>query len=70
MYRLIFEPPESEDRDHGYAVRNYRAVEPDYGTMADLERLLREAHRRGIGIVLDYVLNHASAASAGPRCPG
>ena len=52
---------ESEDRDHGYAVRNYRTVEHDYGTMADLDHLLDEAHRRGIGVVLDYVLNHASA---------
>ena len=67
---------ESEDRDHGYAVRNYRAIEPDYGTMSDLERLLAAAHRRGIGVVLDYVINHASAqhplflsAVASPHSP-
>ena len=67
---------ESEDRDHGYAVRNYRAVEADYGTMADLQGLLASAQRRGIGVVLDYVINHASAqhplfrsAAASPRSP-
>jgi alpha-amylase len=67
---------ESEDRDHGYAVRNYRAIEPDYGVMADLERLLAAAHSRGIGVVLDYVINHASAqhplfrsAASSPRSP-
>jgi glycosidase len=51
----------SEDRDHGYAVVNYRAIEPDYGTLADFDRLLAEAHRRGIAVILDYVINHAAA---------
>ena len=52
----------SEDRDHGYAVMDYRAIEPDYGTLADFDRLLAEAHRRGIGIIVDYVINHSAAA--------
>ncbi len=50
----------SGDRDHGYAVEDFRTIEPDYGTMADFEELLKEAHSRGIGIVIDYVINHAS----------
>ena len=51
----------SQDQDHGYAVSNYRDIEPDYGTMADFERLLAEAHRRGIGVILDYLPNHSAA---------
>jgi alpha-amylase len=50
----------SADRDHGYATTDFRAIEPQYGTLADFDELIREAHRRGIGIVMDYVVNHAS----------
>lgn len=52
----------SEDRDHGYAVADYRAVEPDYGTLADFDALLAAARAQGIGIVLDHVMNHSAAA--------
>ena len=51
----------SADHDHGYAVVNYREIEPDYGTLADFDRLLAEAHQRGIGVIVDYVINHSSA---------
>jgi glycosidase len=51
----------SEDHDHGYAVTNYRDVEPDYGTLADLDDLLVQAHARGIGVIVDYVMNHSAA---------
>lgn len=51
----------SQDRDHGYAVKDYRAIEPQYGTLADFDTLLREAHARGIGVVIDYVINHSAA---------
>ncbi len=51
----------SSDRDHGYAVVNYREIEPDYGTLADFDRLLAEAHQRGIGVIVDYVINHSSS---------
>lgn len=50
----------SADHDHGYATADYRRIEPQYGTLADFDELVREAHKRGIGIVMDYVLNHAS----------
>ena len=50
----------SGDHDHGYAVTDYRAIEPAYGTMADFDELVRQAHARGIGIVIDYVINHSS----------
>ncbi|WP_298828554.1 alpha-amylase family glycosyl hydrolase [uncultured Piscinibacter sp.] len=51
----------SQDGDHGYAVADYRNVDPAYGTLADLDELLREAHARGIGVVVDYVMNHSAA---------
>ena len=54
---------ESADNDHGYAVENYRAIESDYGTMADFEALLAAAHGRGIAIIVDYVMNHAASSN-------
>ncbi|MFT7773164.1 alpha-amylase family glycosyl hydrolase [Roseateles sp.] len=50
----------SSDHDHGYATTDFRAIEPQYGTLADFDELIREAHKRGIGVVMDYVINHAS----------
>lgn len=46
--------------DHGYDITDYFGVAPEYGAMADLEELLEEAHRRGLKILLDMVLNHTS----------
>ncbi|MDC7693799.1 alpha-amylase family glycosyl hydrolase [Asticcacaulis sp. DXS10W] len=51
----------SADKDHGYAVSDYRAVNPAYGTMADFERFVAEAHKRGIGVIIDYVMNHSAS---------
>lgn len=45
---------------HGYDVTNYEGIEPDYGTLADFERFLAAAHRRGIRVILDFVMNHSS----------
>jgi glycosidase len=50
----------SQDRDHGYAVSDYRNIEAQYGSLADLDELLREAHARGIGVIMDYVINHSA----------
>ena len=52
----------SADGDHGYAVTDFRNLEPAYGTLADLDDLLREAHARGIGVIMDYVINHSAAS--------
>src|SRR5207253_4192966 len=46
---------------HGYDVSNYYRVEPDYGTNEDFKRFVTEAHRRGIKVLVDMVLNHASS---------
>ena len=43
-----------------YAVRDYYAINPDYGTAADLKRLVREAHRRDMLVIIDIVANHTS----------
>ena len=50
----------SADGDHGYATTDFRDIEPAYGTLADFDELLRQAHARGIGVITDYVINHAA----------
>ncbi|RZU01993.1 alpha-amylase family glycosyl hydrolase [Rivibacter subsaxonicus] len=51
---------QSADRDHGYATTDFRAIERDYGALADFDELIREAHKRGIGVITDYVINHSA----------
>ena len=49
------------DGDHGYATTDFRAIAPEYGTLADFDELINEAHARGIGVIVDYVINHSAA---------
>ncbi len=46
---------------HGYDVTNYYRVDADYGTNDDFKRLIAQAHRRGIRVLVDMVINHASS---------
>ncbi|MGB7035204.1 MAG: maltose alpha-D-glucosyltransferase [Xanthobacteraceae bacterium] len=46
--------------DDGYDISEYRAVHPDYGTLADFRRFVREAHARHIRVITELVVNHTS----------
>ena len=50
----------SPNDDNGYDISDYQAIMDEFGTMADFDRLLAEAHARGIKIVMDLVVNHTS----------
>jgi oligo-1,6-glucosidase len=50
----------SPNVDNGYDISDYRRINPEFGTMEDFDRLLAEAHSRGIKIVMDLVVNHTS----------
>ena len=46
--------------DNGYDIADYEAIDPQYGTMQDMDRLISEAKKRGIRIIMDLVVNHTS----------
>ncbi|MGH8517672.1 MAG: maltose alpha-D-glucosyltransferase, partial [Panacagrimonas sp.] len=58
IWLLPFYP--SPRRDDGYDVADYRGVSPDYGSMADARRFIAEAHRRGLRVITELVVNHTS----------
>jgi glycosidase len=68
----VFESPSY----HGYDTTDYAKINPDYGTNASFVRLLDEAHRRGIRVIVDLVVNHSGvghpwfvAAASSPASP-
>ncbi len=59
---------------HKYDITDYYGIDPEYGTLADFRRLVSEAHKRGIAVLMDLVLHHTSTehpwfkdASRGPQ---
>ena len=58
LWLLPFYP--SPFKDDGYDVSDYHNVHPQYGTRADLRAMLREAHRNGLKVVTELVINHTS----------
>ena len=50
----------SPDHDHGYDVADYCDIDPKFGTLADMKKLIKEAEARDIKIIMDLVLNHTS----------
>ena len=67
----LLESPEGRS-DGGYAVSDFRKVQPELGTMEDLSTLAEDCHGRGISVCLDFVMNHTSAEHAWARraCAG
>ncbi|WP_091309465.1 glycoside hydrolase family 13 protein [Amycolatopsis tolypomycina] len=67
----------SPQADHGYDIADYHAVNPEYGTLETFDRLVAEAHARGLRVLMDLVPNHCSerhpwftaALAAGPGSP-
>ncbi|HYN84063.1 MAG TPA: alpha-amylase family glycosyl hydrolase [Pyrinomonadaceae bacterium] len=67
--------PVGQERKKGtlgspYSVRDYYAINPDYGTKEDFKRLVSEAHRRGMKVIIDVVANHTSWDSVLMSRPG
>jgi oligo-1,6-glucosidase len=50
----------SPNADYGYDISDYYDINPEYGTMADMELLIEEANKRDIRIIMDLVINHTS----------
>jgi len=58
LWLLPFYP--SPLKDDGYDIADYRTVHPSYGTLEDFKAFLREAHRRGLKVITELVINHTS----------
>ena len=58
IWLLPFYP--SPLRDGGYDISDYTSIHPDYGTMRDFRHFIRQAHRRGIRVITEVVINHTS----------
>ena len=53
---------QSPNYDNGYDISDYQDIMADFGTMADFEELLKQAHQKGLKIIMDLVVNHISIA--------
>ncbi|WP_024747302.1 glycoside hydrolase family 13 protein [Levilactobacillus namurensis] len=55
---------QSPCKDNGYDIADYKAINPQYGTMADFDHLLAETHQHGMKLLMDLVVNHTSDQNA------
>lgn len=46
---------------HKYDVVDYKSIDKEYGSLSDFDKLIEEAHKRGINVIIDYVINHTSS---------
>ncbi|MBI3141034.1 MAG: alpha-amylase family protein, partial [Rhodocyclales bacterium] len=60
LWLLPFYP--SPLKDDGYDIADYHGINPDYGTRADFRQFVRQAHRRGLRVITELVINHTSDA--------
>ncbi len=58
LWLLPFYP--TPGRDDGYDIADYRRINPDFGSMRDFRRFMTEAHRRGLKVITELVINHTS----------
>jgi maltose alpha-D-glucosyltransferase / alpha-amylase len=58
VWLLPFYP--SPQRDDGYDIAHYKSVNPDFGDLRDVRRFVREAHKRGLHVITELVINHTS----------
>jgi glycosidase len=54
----IFKQVPFEESYHGYGIQNFLEIDPHLGTTEDLQNMVKEAHKRGIYVILDIILNH------------
>lgn len=50
----------SPNADYGYDISDYKAINPEYGTMADFDEMVTKLHEKGIRVIMDLVINHTS----------
>jgi len=50
----------SPQKDYGYDIADYRDIQPEYGTLDDFKEVLDGAHKRGLKVIMDLVVNHTS----------
>lgn len=56
----VFPIGEEMSKNSPYSVKDYTSINPEYGTLKDFKLLVREAHKRGLGVILDWVANHTA----------
>src|SRR4030095_8374825 len=57
----VFKQVKFQETYHGYGVQNFLDVDPHFGSRDDLKALVQTAHRHGVRVILDIILNHSGA---------